>query len=1040
MNTQSLRAARNNSLFRRKVLALAIASAALGFAAAAYAQAVNGTIHGAVPVAPNEAIQITGGAGFNRTITVGPSGRYSITLPVGTYSVSLLQDGKVIQTRAGVSPTAAGAVSVNFSASAGTQATTTLSAINVTAASIPPIDVTNTRQVTTITSQQLQQLPLARDAAAIALLAPGVQPASGNVYGGALGTPMVDFGGATTAENAYYVDGMNTTYQLVNQGGLTLPYGAIAEQQTFISGYGAKYGRSIGGVINQIGKSGSNQWHFGVRALYSPASWTNRSRNTYWANPLNTQPGQQPGDLLVNNRADQSSGHTYDAYVSGPIIKDHLFFYLGIEKANDNGRSVGSVQGKTMTYFKSHDPKTYLKLNWNINSSNFLTLTAFQDQMKAWDWTYNYDYKNFQTTTFRSIPPSSKTSFLDWVANYTSYITDNLTLHAMFGKQHGEYYQVTPAYPGFDPNVAPLLGAASQNPAFTPNGPVFSPNSTSLQLFNNHQSRVMNYRVNLDYKWHNHNFEFGIDNVNIWDNNDGSLHSGPGYAWLYGHTDPSLPIIPGDPSVPPYVGPPDAVPGGASGYWVAKQYVLNVASVFSAQRAQYIEDRWQITPRLLLDLGLRDDEFTNYNAAGLPYIRLTKPQWSPRLGFSWDVHGDSTLKVFGNAGRYYLAMPSKSALWVGTKVALVNTYGTYTGVNQTTGAPIGYQPNIPQNPATGVSPFNEYGTAVTDPRLVTAQNIKAEYSDNFVLGVKQEFKMLDTSFVAGATATYQTLGRIIDRYGDTQRECDAGRAQGLAFLTPQACGNFTQSILLINPGEDATVTVMGPDGKLHSFNFSEAAQGFVNRPKRNYYALDLSLEHAWDGKWFGRLDYVVSRQYGNEEGPVSAAHNQAGSYDSVNAAWEFPEFSVWNTGDLPSDRRQALKAYGAVALSPEWTVGGNVTILSGLPKMCVGAFGPEQETLHGFGSYHWCAGQPSPPGSQGRYPWTKQVDLNVTYSPAWAGHKLDFQLAVFNVFNDQAVTSTYQYFGSTKVPNPFYNYVQSYQPPRYARFSVSYNF
>ncbi|HEY3521084.1 MAG TPA: TonB-dependent receptor plug domain-containing protein, partial [Rhodanobacteraceae bacterium] len=239
-----------NTLVRRKALALAIGSSiALAYGNGAFAQAVSGTIYGRVPVAANESIQITGGAGFNRTIPVGPSGQYSITLPVGTYTVSLVQNGQVVQSQSGITPAAAGAVAVDFvTPEAGANATT-LSAINVTGKT-PPIDVTATNQVTTITAKQLQQLPLGRTAEDIALLAPGVGAGSPELTGGPLGTPVLVFGGASTAENAYYLDGMNTTELLNNQGGITLPYGAIEQQQTFISGYDARYGRSIGGVVN----------------------------------------------------------------------------------------------------------------------------------------------------------------------------------------------------------------------------------------------------------------------------------------------------------------------------------------------------------------------------------------------------------------------------------------------------------------------------------------------------------------------------------------------------------------------------------------------------------------------------------------------------------------------------------------------------------------------------------------------------------------------------------------------------------------------
>ncbi|MDE2055060.1 MAG: carboxypeptidase regulatory-like domain-containing protein, partial [Xanthomonadaceae bacterium] len=168
MKSKSLRTSHRNNVFQRKALAVAIGSVALGITGAAWAQAVNGTIYGTVPVASGESIQVTGGAGFNRTITVGPSGKYSITLPVGTYTVSLLQDGKLVQSRNGVTPAAAGAVAVDFSTSAGAGNVQTLGAVNVTANAIPTIDVTTTNQVTTITATQLKQLPLQRDAADIA--------------------------------------------------------------------------------------------------------------------------------------------------------------------------------------------------------------------------------------------------------------------------------------------------------------------------------------------------------------------------------------------------------------------------------------------------------------------------------------------------------------------------------------------------------------------------------------------------------------------------------------------------------------------------------------------------------------------------------------------------------------------------------------------------------------------------------------------------------------------------------------------------------
>ncbi|MET4570267.1 TonB-dependent receptor [Rhodanobacter soli] len=1039
MKAGSLRASHRNRVLQRKALPLAIGAIALGFAGAAWAQATNGTIYGTVPVAVGETIQVTGGSGFNRTIPVGSSGKYSITLPVGTYTVSLLQDGKVVQSRSDVSPVAAGAVAVDFSSSAEAAANAqTLSTINVSANALPPIDVSTTNQVTTITSRQLQQLPLSRTAEDIAMLAPGVNMGSPELTGGPLGTPINVFGGASTAENAYYVDGMNVTEALNNQGGITLPYGAIEQQQTYTSGYDAKYGRSIGGVINQIGKSGSNEWHFGARALWKPASLQSAPVNYHYANPLETDPGYRPGDMAVYRKGDGSSETIYDAYVSGPLIEDKLFFFLAAEQDDSHYKTTSEFGGGATTEsWTAKDPKIYAKLNWNINDSNVLTLTGLKNSHQTSGTFYDFDYDTLQRGDFSSLDQRNKTAFNMWAANYTSYLTDNLTLNAMVGKMHGEYFSEQPAYPGFDPDLPHIASASVQDPAFVPPGGIRNSQTNSTIADPKHRESITNYRLSLDYKLGDHDLQVGIDNINSRDINDGSQNTGPGYEWIYGQSDPGKPVFGVDPNVPPYVAPSTQCHDGNC-YYVQQHVDLSVASVRVAQRAQYIEDNWQVTPNLLLNLGLRNDQFTNYDAAGVPYIRLTQPQWAPRLGFSWDVHGDSTLKVFGNAGRYYLALPSQVALSIAAPVVNAGVYGTYTGIDPTTGVPIGFTP-LPQNPATGVSIDSEYGQA-KDPRVSASQNIKAEFSDNFVLGLQQQFQMLGTQWVFGATGTYQKMNRIIDDYDAIQNECTAGRAQGYDWMTPDSCDQWAQSLVLVNPGVTNDLLMKAPDGSLVPVKFTSADQGFTKGPVRRYYSVDLSLEHAWDSKWFAKFDYVFSRTWGNTEGPVSTYSQQGGSYESLTTAWDFPERMEWSSGVLPNSRKHQFKLFGAYAITPEWTVGANLYVTSGTPRLCRGGYGPDQLALHGSHTYYWCGGKPVPPGSLGFTPWVHDLGLNVDYRPAWAQHKLDFSLAAFNVLNSQTPVFYNDFFGTTDSPNPDYGRIQDTRAPRSVRFSVAYDF
>ncbi len=91
----------------------------------------------------------------------------------------------------------------------------------------------------------------------------------------------------------------------------------------------------------------------------------------------------------------------------------------------------------------------------------------------------------------------------------------------------------------------------------------------------------------------------------------------------------------------------------------------------TTQKAYYLQDDWQALPNLLLSIGVRNDHFTNYNDLHEAFVD-EKNQWEPRLGASWDVNGDSSFKIYGNVGRYYLALPDNAA----ERAANVSTYLT----------------------------------------------------------------------------------------------------------------------------------------------------------------------------------------------------------------------------------------------------------------------------------------------------------------------------------------------------------------------------
>ncbi|HEX5354116.1 MAG TPA: Oar protein, partial [Rhodanobacteraceae bacterium] len=161
---------------------------------------------------------------------------------------------------------------------------------------------------------------------------------------------------------------------------------------------------------------------------------------------------------------------------------------------------------------------------------------------------------------------------------------------------------------------------------------------------------------------------------------------------------------------------------------------------------------------------------------------------------------------------------------------------------------------------------------------------------------------------------------------------------------------------------------------------------------------------------------------------------------SITEQWDFWQLMDHSLGVLPMNHTNQLKFYGFYQLNPEWQVSTNVFIESGAPSDCLGHFGPGESDPYGYGSaYHWCGGVPTPPGSTGNTPWTHQVSLGATYTPAWAQHKLAFNLSVQNLLNNQTILQYFPGYGTTNSPSATYHLEQGRVAPRIWRLEVSYN-
>ena len=995
---------------QRKPRRLAALSIAIGMcvALAVHGQSsITGSIFGTVPSATGSTIVIENmDTGQTLSFKADADGRYlASSLPSGRYKVTLQKDGVVVSTREGIAVNISSGTEVSFVD--GADNIPTLEGVKVIANAIPQIDVSQADTRTVFTSDMLSKIAVPRDLASVALLAPSVVKNSS--YTDANGTTIPSFGGSASSENAYYINGYPVTNPLSSLGFSTLPFDAIDQEQILTGGYGAEFGRATGGVINVVTKRGTNEWKFGAYEIWAPRQLRANPRNVYYPKtgfygPGNADPEQPQTDGTLDKYRNDNQfwNNTVGAYVGGPVLPDRLFIRLDAELERTDGQLVNSLRTDDPDSFgayrqyKRDQPRWSAKVDWNITDKHVLEFTAISDVRKYTSDGFTYNYDDNSHGNEKNAGDDDKDASRLYVAHYTGYLTDQLTVSALYGQQKITH-QTNPF--GYDPNCPGIFmyDSSARLPQFDYTG-CQTADFTPLPGAND---KTKGGRLDVTYRLGDHEFRVGYDR------NDARSFAGQSFAggfdWVYERAGTATNPI--DPSNG--VGAPAGNGGfGDDGYYVHKEYFTQVGNIKSSQEAQFIEDRWQVTNNVLLSLGLRNEQFTNYTGGGEPYVSQ-RHQLAPRLGAVWDVHGDSSLKLFGNGGRYHLGLPSSVALRGASASTFTDEYFTYSGVDPITGAPTGLTA-IPVDPSAGtlcpgsqsvVSMNLECGQA-PDPRTVAAADLKSHYQDEFILGMEQA---INRDYSWGAKGTYRDLKSAID---DT--------------CTPILGG----SCFLFNPGVANTFYQQQEDGSLLPVTYTAKELG-LPKLKRRYIALEFFLEHQMTTNWYGRITYVWSRNYGNTEGQLASDLDSGygGQRDvSQTEDWDLPQLMEGANGLLPNHRAHQVKLYGYYKLNHEWLFGGSSIISSGRPKSCTSFYPTADAGLYNYPDYHYCgiAGSGtdtdptaddyvppsanyglSPRGSRGTTPWTYDINLNVSYVPRWADQKLTLQLDVFNVLNRQ---------------------------------------
>ena len=974
--------------------------------------------------AAGDTITITSpSTGFSRTITAGADGNFRFAqLPSGQYQIS--QNGGAPRT-----------VNVNVGTSANVDfagAATTLDTVTVTAISgaVNPIDVSSVESTTILTAEQVAKIPVPRNITSVALLAPGTVRGAANAGFGALPS----FGGSSVAENQFYVNGFNITNTFKNLAFAQVPFEGIAESQVKTGGYGAEFGRSTGGVINMITKRGTNEFKAGGSIYYIPESLSETSPDLYYNNGL----------WVSNNSNDNGWEATAAIWAGGALIKDKLFAYGLIQYGKTASETYTSRFGNTNLDSSSKRPQWLAKVDWQISDDHSVELTAFSDKREFTDDYYRASFPDSTTnptTGAITVGANPTTVFGDyrgtdfneaggssWVLKYTGYLTDNFTLSALYG--HGEFsrsnYGVAAngqvqEYTG---NLTgPVAGCPiiSDSRAGVSTGAV--PAIRGCSFINTLGRRDAlderdQWRIDAEWQLGDHLLRFGIDNDKF-RSVDGSAYSG-GANYVYQSCTAG------------------AATCGANGFRTRYRSFRSGANVGVDQQAFYIEDSWSMTDNFVAYLGLRWDTFENLNGEGEKYVTI-KNQFAPRLGFSWDVFGDSTFKVFGNAGRYALPLTAGVATRAASASLYEERYYSYTGVDPATGTPTGLTPIV--NPSTGSSAVRYLNGEDGRPKFAAGyavQNLKPMYQDEFILGMQ---KQLTDNFSLGVRAIHRDLGAAIDDNCDyaTLFEYVEGNGPGTKF-------NYC---FLFNPGEDAEI-LADWDGDGTATVKTIPGADLSPKAKRKYTALEFFVQGNWD-KFFLQGSYTWAKSIGNTEGGVRSDNGQADT--GTTSDFDYAAAMIGAYGYTPNDRRHSLKLFGNWDITDQWSLGANLLVQSGRPISCIGVY--QGLDVSHYGNIHFSCDPGAPDGTGnngstiigrgtvGRTPWTTNLDLNVAYKPSWA-EGLQFKVDVFNVLNSTKVISVNE-IGEDASGNPgpvanTYLTPTAWQSPRQVRFLVQYDF
>lgn len=303
---------RSLSVWAILVMLAAVTPKLFGQATVSFAQ-LNGTVLDASGRTVAGAAVSARNVGTNEihSATSNGSGFYVVpNLLPGQYELTVQNAGfaKYVQTGISLTVGQTATIDVNLKVAGTTEV------VNVSTEA-PPVEPTKTEISQVIDTVQIQQLPTnGRQFVDFALLTPGVATGRTSLQSTFTEPDVtrISFGGMRDLSNAVTVDGADYINEGTGSQRATPSQEAVSEFRVVNNSFGAEYGRALGGIVNVVTKSGSNELHGSLYGYLTNKVADSRS-------------------LLQTPQDDQYRRGQFGATLGGPIVKDRTFFFANYE-------------------------------------------------------------------------------------------------------------------------------------------------------------------------------------------------------------------------------------------------------------------------------------------------------------------------------------------------------------------------------------------------------------------------------------------------------------------------------------------------------------------------------------------------------------------------------------------------------------------------------------------------------------------------------------------------------------------------------------